>query len=80
MIDRNVSRLEKHGTPAWAGIVGAVVLMLIFLGTLTFFTLRWVPHGGRVYATLAFLWILAVSGLVNAVRRWRATGSTRKLA
>jgi hypothetical protein len=50
--------------------------MFIILGALTLFTLSWVPHGGRVYATLAFLWILALIALLFLARRWRATVSS----
>ncbi len=70
MIHRSVSRLEKHGAPPWLRGLGAVVVMLITLGTLTINTLRWVPHGIRVYATLAFLWILGLLALLFLARRW----------
>jgi hypothetical protein len=78
MVIRNVSRLEKLGAPSWLRGLGVVVLVLILLGTLTLITFSWVPHSVRVYATLAFLWILALIALLFLVRRWRATVSSRQ--
>jgi hypothetical protein len=78
MINKSVSRLEKHGAPPWLRGLGVAVVMLITLGTLTILTLCWVPHGVRVYATLAFLWILGLLALLFLARRWRATASSRQ--
>ncbi len=76
MVNRSISRLEKLGAPPWLRGLAVVMLMFIILGALTLFTLSWVPHGGRVYATLAFLWILALIALLFLARRWRATVSS----
>jgi len=77
MVSRNGSRLESIGVPLWVRGVCVAVLMLIVFGTLTFNTLRWVPRGPRVYATLTFLWMLACVALVFLLRRWRSTALRR---
>ncbi len=72
MVTRNISRLEKLGLPLWVRGLSVAMLMLIVLGTLTVNSLRSLPHGGRVYGTLAFLWMLAIVALLFLLRRRRA--------
>ncbi len=53
--------------------LGVVVLALILVGSLALITVIWAPRGGgRVYATLATLWILALIALRSLFRLWRA--------
>jgi hypothetical protein len=78
MDTRYLSRLEKLGAPRWMRGLGVVTLALLLIGNLAFITLGWAPRGGaRIYATLAFLWILGLVALVFLLRLWRATFARR---
>ena len=81
MVTQNVSRLEKLRTPPrWVRGLYVAVLALILVGNLALITLgagllRRLP---RIYALLAFLWILALVALLFLLRIWRVTVSRRR--
>jgi len=55
------------------------VLALILAGNLALITFSLAPQGGtRIYAMLAFLWILALVALLFLLRHWRTTVSPRR--
>lgn len=72
MATQNVARLEKLRTPPpWVRGLYVAVLALI--------TFSWAPQGGtRIYAKLAFLWILSLVALLFLLRLWRTTVSPRR--
>jgi hypothetical protein len=75
MVTGNVSRLERlRAPPPWVRGLYVVVLALGVVGNFALITFSWAPHGGaRIYALLAFLWILALVALLLLLRLWRAT-------
>jgi hypothetical protein len=79
MATQNSSRLEKLRTPPpWVRGLYVAVLALILIGNLALITFSWAPQGGtRIYAMLAFLWILALVALLFLLRLWRTTVSPR---
>jgi hypothetical protein len=72
MASQNVLRLEKLRTPPpW--------VRGLYIAALALITFSWAPQGGtRIYARLAFLWILALVALLFLVRLWRTTVSPRR--
>ena len=80
MATQNASWLEKLRTPpTWVRGLYVVVLALILVGNLALITFSWAPQGGpRIYALLAFLWILALVALLFLLRIWRVTVSRRR--
>ena len=80
MTAKNVSRLEKLRTPpSWVRGLYVAVLALILVGNLALITISLAPQGGtRIYAMLAFLWILALVALLFLLRLWRTTVSPRR--
>ena len=74
----HLRRRPTLGVPLWWRGLCTVVIVLITLGTLALNTLRWVPHSGRVFATLASLWLFGLLALLLLARRWRARASAQR--
>jgi hypothetical protein len=73
MHTRIASRLEKHGTPSWVRALCIAALAFFLAGNLILIGFSWASRGGfRSYATLTFLGILVLVGLVVLARAWKS--------